>query len=230
MLSYTAQGASPILLLDYWKPITGYESYEVSITGNVRVVKSMQPKKLRKEKRGYYDVQLSKPGDGGWTVLVHKLVAAEFIGSRPDGLQINHKDGWKWNRRASNLEYITRRDNMDHALRFGLVKSKLSGDQRLQIVFNPEKLHNAALARKFGVHESLVSRIRKQACLVPEPYPARPKKERVLKGRGVKLKDGDAARIRLLASTMRVDDIASMYNVNRSNIYQILRGDIWVAA
>ena len=65
-------------------------------------------------------VTLSKNGKYKPT-KVHKLVAAAFIGPRPEGLEINHIDGDHQNNAASNLEYCTQSENMKHAVRLGLV-------------------------------------------------------------------------------------------------------------
>ena len=46
---------------------------------------------------------------------VHSLVAEMWIGSRPDGLYVNHKDGVKTNNSRKNLEYTTPSANMYHA-------------------------------------------------------------------------------------------------------------------
>jgi len=54
---------------------------------------------------------------------VHALVAQAFIGPRPAGMQINHIDGIKTNPGAANLEYVTHRENAEHAGRMGLVPS-----------------------------------------------------------------------------------------------------------
>lgn len=70
--------------------------------------------------------RISTPGGypyvraGGKNVTVHRMVALAFLGPRPPGLDINHVDGVKTNNRASNLEYVTRRENVRHAMRLGL--------------------------------------------------------------------------------------------------------------
>ena len=50
------------------------------------------------------------------TFLVHRLVAAAFLGQPPTSqhTQINHKDGHKGNNMVSNLEYVTPAENMVH--------------------------------------------------------------------------------------------------------------------
>jgi len=58
---------------------------------------------------------------------LHCLVAAAFIGPRLDGLEINHIDGNKTNNRVDNLEYITHRENLAHAIRLGLISGSFAG-------------------------------------------------------------------------------------------------------
>ena len=68
---------------------------------------------------GYYMINL-----GGRTNLekwaVHRLVAEVWL-DRPEGkTQINHIDGNKGNNSVSNLEWVTRSENMQHAWETGL--------------------------------------------------------------------------------------------------------------
>lgn len=55
------------------------------------------------------------------TFYVHDLVAAAFIGKKPRGAQVNHKDLDKKNNYAENLEYLTPKENMDHAVKGGVL-------------------------------------------------------------------------------------------------------------
>lgn len=64
---------------------------------------------------GYLKVKVIDIDGVVWTVKVHALVAAAFIGERPEGLDVNHKDGDKTNNRACNLEYVTRSENVLHS-------------------------------------------------------------------------------------------------------------------
>lgn len=121
-------------ITEIWRPIVGFaELYAVSNLGRV---KSLSKKKhtpygttyLAKEKimkpslmtNGYWIVTLSRNGKQA-KKLVHVLVAEAFI-ENPMGYGfVNHDDGNKSNNRASNLDWCTRSQNMQHAYANGLI-------------------------------------------------------------------------------------------------------------
>lgn len=120
-----------------WRPVVGYEGlYEVSDTGLVRRLavrdscgRQRKGRVLRQvEDRRYRRVTLSKDSRP-LNVSVHKLVAEAFLGVRPDGCVINHKDGVKANNQPGNLEYVTQAENNRHAVALGL---KASGERHGQ--------------------------------------------------------------------------------------------------
>ena len=110
-----------------WRQIEGFD-YEVSDEGSVRSLDRTilrngvetrlrgQELALRKHSKGYRVVSLGR----GYQRTVHSLVATAFIGPRPEGFEINHKDGDKTNNRVGNLEYMTHGDNQKHAIATGL--------------------------------------------------------------------------------------------------------------
>jgi hypothetical protein len=57
------------------------------------------------------------------THLIHRLVYEKFVGKIKKPLEINHKDGNKANNHISNLELVTHRDNIIHAVNIGSIKS-----------------------------------------------------------------------------------------------------------
>jgi len=70
----------------------------------------------------------------GKQVTVHSAIATAFIGPRPQGFEVNHKDGDKLNNRVDNLEYVTSSENTMHAYELGLMKAcsgERSGKSRL---------------------------------------------------------------------------------------------------
>lgn len=126
---------------EIWKDIRGYEGlYMVSNTGRVMSF-HCTPKATKKSgihngrimkstlsSSGYWHVQLYKSQNKVKTILVHILVARAFI-PNPDNLpEVNHIDGNKANNNVVNLEWVTRSENAQHAIKTGLRKpSPMSG-------------------------------------------------------------------------------------------------------
>jgi len=74
-------------------------------------------------KKGYLRLEVS-PDRKGVAVLVHNLVAKVFVGPRPKGKEVNHKDTNKLNNWYWNLEYLTHAENIRHAVAHGLYGKK----------------------------------------------------------------------------------------------------------
>jgi hypothetical protein len=103
-----------------WLPALDWEGYyEVSNLGRVRSLSRLNYKghrktgkilRLKLDNWGYLRAQFYA-GMKRWKPSVAGLVAHAFIGPRPPGLTIDHKDGDKLNNAASNLEYVTNKEN-----------------------------------------------------------------------------------------------------------------------
>jgi len=94
--------------MEEWRQIKGYPNYEVSDWGNIRNIHKNPPKTLKPfiDRQGYKQVDLSlncQPKQ----YRIACLVAAAFLGSRPRGTVLHHKDETKTNDIPINLEYIT---------------------------------------------------------------------------------------------------------------------------
>lgn len=101
-----------------WKDIKGYEGlYQISDEGHVRRLLSGGRTKPLKDREGlYYTVCLSKKCQKH-SVSIHRLVAEHFL-EKPEGAtEVNHKDGNKHNNHVSNLEWVTQKQNRDHAVK-----------------------------------------------------------------------------------------------------------------
>lgn len=105
--------------MEQWKAIAGYDGqYEVSNLGRVRSLKSGKEKILRpnKNNNGYLLVYPYKDGKTRG-LLIHRLVAEAFI-PNPQGLEtVNHKDEVKTNNSVDNLEWMSRKDNINYGSR-----------------------------------------------------------------------------------------------------------------
>jgi hypothetical protein len=106
--------------MEIWKNIIGYEQYQVSNFGNVKITANEATRKERILKplihpRGYFRVALYKQNKSKF-FFIHRLVAEHFIENPENKPQVNHKDGNKSNNNGWNLEWTTYRENMNHAV------------------------------------------------------------------------------------------------------------------
>jgi hypothetical protein len=155
-----------------WRPVVGYEGvYEVSIFGRVKRL-------LKHSRRGRSGVLKPIPQHAGRLYVclsvhgshsfhtIHSLVAAAFLGPRPQGLTINHINGDHTNNTAENLEYITMQENRDHASRMGLTawgernpNTKLSPEQVREIRAQEGKETILGLSKRFGVSRPVIKAV-----------------------------------------------------------------------
>jgi hypothetical protein len=112
-----------------WRAVIGWEGwYEVSDQGRVRRVcggdrNTVAGRILKTQDtgKGYRSVCLCRDGKPR-RLLVHVLVAEAFLGPKPSPKhEVNHEDGRKHRNRADNLEWKTRKGNMEHAVATGLM-------------------------------------------------------------------------------------------------------------
>lgn len=142
---------------EVWKEVEGYnEFYEVSSLGRVRVKRRQRNSvngviwremKVLKPKigtRGYFQVNLYVNGKGR-LFYIHTLVARAFV-PNPNGYpEVNHLDAGRLNNKASNLEWCTHKQNMEHAVRLGRVKGAKERKRREraeQFLLNQQKQTN----------------------------------------------------------------------------------------
>ena len=120
-------------LSEEWRPIPGWEDwYSVSSLGRIRNNRILRG---APDPNGYPTVCLTRPGKS-LSKRVHSLVAAVFLGPRPRGLQVNHKDGIKTHNAHANLEYVTHQENMRHAAEMGLWNPCLAGEENPRAKLN----------------------------------------------------------------------------------------------
>lgn len=109
---------------EIWKP--AFDQYEVSNLGRVR----SHTRNYQKDKMTYSDYRLISFTNNGHGYLainykgnikyLHRIVAEAFITNEKNLSEVNHIDGDKKNNCVNNLEWVTKKENMQHAQKTGL--------------------------------------------------------------------------------------------------------------
>ncbi len=171
-------------MINEWLPVVGWEGfYEVHRDGEVRSVtrlirrrngttQTFAGRSLRifAKSTGYSVVRLRDESHGrGEVASVHRLVALAFVANPQNKPEINHIDGNKRNAHADNLEWVTPKENREHAWRTGLrdrsdlpvhcleknhsSKLTVEGVRRMRELRADGRSYRA-LGREFGVHHT----------------------------------------------------------------------------
>jgi hypothetical protein len=135
--------------------------------------------------------------------MVHALVAEAFICPRPKGMEVNHKDGVKTNNHFSNLEWLTRRGNAEHARDMGL----LATGERHPRHTKPEAWANTIWPTSFPALQGERNYCHKLTA------------EKVREMRRIREEQG------LSAAKLGV-----MFNISESVAYRVIRGQKWQSA
>lgn len=102
-----------------WSKIKGFPNYSISENGLVRNDKTGKIKAYNGLRNGYASVDLYNNGKRS-TRRIHRLVGDAYLENPDNKSQINHRDGDKLNNDYRNLEYVTPKENMEHAVANGL--------------------------------------------------------------------------------------------------------------
>lgn len=167
---------------ELWKLIPGAKNgaYKISETGKVWSSTRKVPrfnrwkgwdtflvhsKILKPSKIGCY-LEVAIVGLG--RIYLHKLVALAFIPNIQNKPCCNHKDGNKLNNHFSNLEWVTPKENVQHAVATGLMNNKGSrhGLSKLTEEDIPkirallkQNIPQAKIAKMFNVGQTTISHI-----------------------------------------------------------------------
>lgn len=121
-------------MVENWVPVpiaTLCEYYEISDLGRFRSVKYrpgggnprvLKPKVMRD---GYLFIRMN--GDGGQQYFnAHRLVAATFVPNPFNKPHVNHINSVRSDNRVVNLEWVTPKENIAHALKSGAFVNSLA--------------------------------------------------------------------------------------------------------
>jgi hypothetical protein len=109
------------IMQEVWKAIPGFEGrYEVSDQGRVLSKRTNRFLKPNIMNHGYACVHLYLGGKQTRAVkTIHQLVALAFIPNPHTCREVNHKNFLRRDNRVENLEWVTRKENVAHALAAG---------------------------------------------------------------------------------------------------------------
>ena len=145
---------------EIWKEI-GKTGYEVSDLGRIRNGKRILAGSYHSD--GYIFTNIR-----GDQIPIHRFVAGAFIPNPDNKPEVNHKDGNKMNNSVSNLEWVTRSENLKHAVRLGLrpkglstYKGKFTEEQREEIknYWNSGEYSRREIAKLYGVSHTCINDI-----------------------------------------------------------------------
>lgn len=102
-----------------FKTIDSHPNYEINRMGEVRNKRTGRMVKPYDDGSGYLRVKLD-----GKNCRLHILVALAHVPNPETKNVVNHKKGKKHDCRASQLEWVTQAENVQHAWNTGLCKRK----------------------------------------------------------------------------------------------------------
>lgn len=214
-------------LVEVWKDVVGFEKqYQVSSFGNVRSKDRTRvskggciapikgrTRKCKISKAGYITTSFYKDAVKTHPSL-HRLVAIAFIPNNESKETVNHIDGVKVNNNVYNLEWSTHTEQMNHAVKNGLLEvrgsPKFSPTFKKEIYdfFHSSDISITKTAEKFGISERTIGRIVKGQV-----------------DRVVKIPEESVQEIITLRNSGRtLKSIAEQFNCGISQIHRITKG------
>ena len=128
---------------ELWRIIPKHVDFEVSNLGKVRRASTKIHRELFLTGNGYPIVNID-----GKSELIHVLVAETFIGERPKGYVVDHKDTNRFNNKPENLRWLTNSANIKRSPYVGGQPGFYCGELWLM-----RKLANA------GINQNIIAKI-----------------------------------------------------------------------
>lgn len=168
---------------EVWAAIANWPGYEVSDAGRVRSIDRLiicrdgqrqtfrgRLLSLRVGTTGYAVVHLRTPEKNSASEKVHRLVAGAFVPNPHGYPHVNHIDNDPLNNVASNLEWCTQAQNLEHARKQGRMAKYWAGRRSPNASLSPEQVTDirtrhasgvsvAAIAADLGVARGVISKV-----------------------------------------------------------------------
>lgn len=151
-------------------PLTDY--YLISNLGNIKSLRTNKILKSSKNRQGYHLINIDFNDGHRQAVMVHRMVIETFLNhfSNEENIyEVNHITGNKSDNRLLNLEWMTRKENLQHARDNKLFKS-MKGELNSNCKFSNKDIELMRqlykngykiieISRKFKSHRSYISGI-----------------------------------------------------------------------
>lgn len=168
---------------EMWKEIEGYPNYMINNLGKVLskgrtvlrsdgFIQTREPLilKSRYNRTGYLSVVLINNGNKK-SKSIHRLVCQAFLFNPGNKPMTNHKNGIKADNYVENLEWVTAKENVHHAVKNNLIKrnhgenvhnSILSNIVVLEIkqLLRNDCLTQVDIGKRFGVSKGVINHIK----------------------------------------------------------------------
>lgn len=229
---------------EIWKDVAGYEGrYKVSNKGRVKSLISGKILKNQSDKYGYQYVKLSNGKRGSYKHMsIHRLVALAFIPNPENKPEVNHKDGNKRNNYVDNLEWVTPKENVEHAYRNNLRNNDTliaNGMKNAKEIYQIDKDGNILnvwksakeASRVLGFDQTAILRCCKlEKYKTYKGYKWRFKdnlheefKTKGRKSKPVAITDLETGEI--IKKFNSAKDLSNYLSVNRNSVYRVLNGN-----
>jgi len=145
---------------EQWKQVKKFPNYCVSSLGNIKGTSGKKFKLLTRG-GGYLYKDFYEQGHKK-RISIHRLVAKLFIPNPENKPDVNHKNGIKTDNRAENLEWVTKSENMIHAVILGLHNhTKLFDKTEVYVIKEAISIFSIRkVAGYFKVHVATISEIK----------------------------------------------------------------------
>jgi len=133
--------------------VYGNNRYNISENGSVISMLNGKQMKQHDNGKGYKTVGLSAYGKTK-KFYIHRLVGESFIPNPANLPDINHIDGNKSNNNVSNLEWMSRGDNLRHAHTNGLFKKYKDNMKENQNQWVGKKINRREVVEVLNEHKN----------------------------------------------------------------------------
>ena len=156
------------IMTEVIKDIKGFEDrYTISNLGIVRSKLTHIKMKPSVTKFGYLRVNLRKEHSREYkSYFIHRLVACHFLPNPNNLPEVNHIDCNRQNNIVTNLEWVSRQDNIKHSFKYGLASNKglrnpraklnLEDIEAIKAMKKTNRWYNTQIAKFFNVSPSSI--------------------------------------------------------------------------